>query len=280
MAIDRERNENTRLLIETLRATIYIELNKPVSERDPDLIDECVDYLMELENYADLTATQISTAKESFMQSVKNKYPEKNEAKAKKFSLKPLLIAACVIISLFIATISTAALVSDIDSIVLQFIRDKITELRGGEAVEYMGSEIIKYPEAPEEQILSLEEFLNQNHSVLYPAELSSDIHVTEVICGKLFDSKNKCYTEYDEIIYVTSDINAVSVNAVNDPGLKENILSNSTLKSEIVNGFDCYISIEPGVAQANIIHNGYIYTINTTNYEGIIEIINGLKEN
>lgn len=261
-----------KLLIDRVRAVLYLEAAKPVDEMNSALVAECSDFLAEVENRKSLKTSE----KEAHLSEIFGK-PVK--LYKHKVSAKALIVAACLVIILLLASIATVAFSDNLDSIVQQFAHT-LTEMFGGESADYMGSEIIKNPNDVASQRLSLEEFLVQcDDNVLYPSELPDGVYVTNVKWGKMFDSKNKVYTEHNQIVYVTNDVNAMSVIAEESPALAKDILNNGTLAVEFINGFDCYILEDPGFAQAQIIHNNYVYTISAPDFELLTELINGLKE-
>lgn len=272
MRIRKIDEASKKILIDRVRAVLYLEAAKPVDEMNSALAAECSDFLAEVENRKSLKTSE----KEAHLSEIFGK-PVK--LYKHKVSAKALVVAACLVVILLLASIATVAFSDNLDSIVQQFAY-KLTEMFGGEAADYMGSEIIKKPKDSEVQRLSLEEFLtNTDETILYPAELPGNFCITEVRVGRSFDDKNKNYTEYKKITYITNDVNTISIIAVNDPILVENILSNDALTVKSVNGFDCYLLEDPGYVQAQIIHKNYVYTISAPDFEIITEIINGLKE-
>ena len=261
-----------KLLIDRVRAVLYLEAAKPVDEMNSALVAECSDFLAEIENRKSLKTSE----KEAHLSEIFGK-PVK--LYKHKVSAKALIVAACLVIILLLASIATVAFSDNLDSIVQQFAHT-LTEMFGGESADYMGSEIIKNPNDSKERYVSFEEFLARcDETVLYPSQMPDGIYVTNVKWGKMFDSKNKVYTEYNEIIYITNDVNSTVMSAVNDPNLAANILNNEILTIETVNEFDCYMLEDPGYVQAHIIYKDYVYTISAPNHEILTEIINGLKE-
>ena len=143
MSIERINNdESNQALVEKLRAIIEIESSKPISEQDVDLIDECVDYLMELENGIELTDEELESGKKHiYMLLDKNKKPQK------KLRFKGLLIAACLAILILLANF--VALACGIDTIsILKEWGHNIVEMFEGEKEEYGGVTIIKENES------------------------------------------------------------------------------------------------------------------------------------
>ena len=92
MSIERINNdESNQVLVEKLKAIIEFESSKPISEQDIDLIDECVDYLMELENGIELTDEELEKGKQQIY-----KLLDKKNKPQKQIRIKGLLIAACL----------------------------------------------------------------------------------------------------------------------------------------------------------------------------------------
>ena len=172
MSIERINNgESNQALIEKLRAIIEFESSKPISEQDVDLIDECVDYLMELENGTELTDEELENGKKQiYMLLDKKKKPQK------KLRFKGLLIAACLAILMLLANF--VALACGVDTIsILKEWGNSIVEMIQGERVEHNDISIIK---DEKKMFSSIEELGNSvDFNFLYPTLLPEDINIT-----------------------------------------------------------------------------------------------------
>lgn len=185
MSIERINNdESNQALVEKLRAIIEIESSKPISEQDVDLIDECVDYLMELENGIELTDEELESGKKHiYMLLDKNKKPQK------KLRFKGLLIAACLAILILLANF--VALACGIDTIsILKEWGHNIVEMFEGEKEEYGGVTIIKENESL--SFDSLEDFeKNTNFEILIPTVFPEGIELKKVKITGSYDMNN-----------------------------------------------------------------------------------------
>ena len=276
MAIDRNNNENNQILIEKLRAIIYIESHKPVSERDMDLIDECVDYLMELEDDKDLTVEQISTAKENFMQLVEDKYPTENKTKAKKLRFKPFLVAACFVVLMVIANFVALACGVDTMSILKEW-GNRIVEMFEGEKTDYQNITIIKEKEAI--TFSSVDEFLDSTElNVMYPAVLPDDIEVSIIAITGSYDSKLNYNADYFRILFSTTDPN-IFININCNPDFSKNFLLNVNMPSTTINNYECYIVEKDETNQCTFVHKDITYVVQAPTYEALKTIISNFKE-
>lgn len=87
--------DNTSALKNRLEAILAAELEKPADKIDADLVKECTDFLLELEN------KDVNLSSEEIDSSIKKLYVRRN---VKKTSFKALLAACLVIIGIFSVT--------------------------------------------------------------------------------------------------------------------------------------------------------------------------------
>lgn len=272
MSIERINNdESNQALIEKLRAIIEIESSKPISEQDVDLIDECVDYLMELENGIELTDEELESGKKQiYMLLDKNKKPQK------KLKFKGLLIAACLAILILLANF--VALACGVDTIsLLKEWGNRIVSMVQGEQIEYKGITILK-----DEKIIfsSIEEFNNETQlEILYPTKMPANINLSIVTFGGSYDKNNNFSTEYYDIVFVTNDPQT-SITIHTYPEFSNYFISNSNLIQETISGYECYLDFMDDEVQCSFVFDESSYVIRAKNYEDIKIIISNLKEN
>lgn len=271
MSIERINNgESNQALIEKLRAIIEFESSKPISEQDVDLIDECVDYLMELENGIELTDEELENGKKQiYMLLDKKKKPQK------KLRFKGLLIAACLAILMLLANF--VALACGVDTIsILKEWGNSIVEMIQGERVEHNDISIIK---DEKKMFSSIEELGNSvDFNFLYPTLLPEDINITLITLGGSYDENINFDSNYKTIAFVTSDP-SVSVKIHTNPEYLNNYINGTDLTSQQICGYICYLIVEENFVQCSFEHNSISYVVNTRNTEELFVILNNLKE-
>lgn len=273
MSIERINNdESNQALIEKLRAIIEIESSKPISEQDVDLIDECVDYLMELENGIELTDEELENGKKQiYMLLDKNKKPQK------KLKFKGLLIAACLATLMLLANF--VALACGIDTVsILKEWGHNIIEMFEGEKEEFNGVTIIK-----ENQILtfnSIEDFkFETNVNVLIPSSFPEGKRISVVSVAGSYDKNNNYTSDYYTVSFVTSDPNT-SVIIHTNPDYPKEFLTNPNLSFKRIGEYDCYLYVNDLMIQCSFIHNESTYIVKAQNDGDLELIIKNLKEN
>ena len=270
MSIERRDSDSPKqILIEKLRALIYIESQKPVAEQDVELIDECVDYLMELEQGVVLTQKEIEDEKKKIYKLIENgKRPKK------KRRFKALLLAACFLATVLIANLVAVAMGIDTISIYKQW-GDRIINMFEGETAEFSEITIIKEDEFVFYK--TIEEFKNsENLDVLYPSKLPPNTQLKKIVVGGSYD--NSVYNpEYRDVFYVT-DNTGISIIVHTNPNSTQKFLDNN-LTVEVINGYECYIDFIDDCVQCTFVYRENTYVIKTLTYEEMAIIINNLKE-
>lgn len=272
MSIERINNdESNQALIEKLRAIIEIESSKPISEQDVDLIDECVDYLMELENGIELTDEELENGKKQiYMLLDKNKKPQK------KLKFKGLLIAACLVIIMLLANF--VALACGIDTVsILKEWGHNIIEMFEGEKEEFNGVTIIK-----ENQILtfkSVKEFNSKMElDILIPSVFPDDKSLNVISVAGSYDKNNNYSSDYYTVSFVTKDPNT-SVIIHTNPDYSKDFITAPGFLSEEICGYECYSFVEESTIHCYLICENNTYIIKANNKVDLITIIKNLKE-
>ena len=272
MSIERINNdESNQAIIEKLRAIIEIESSKPISEQDIDLIDECVDYLMELENGIELTDEELENGKKQICMLL-----DKNKKPQKKLRFKGLLIAACLAILILLANF--VALACGIDTVsILKEWGHNIVEMFEGEKEEYGAVTIIK-----ENESLSFDSVnnfkKNTSFDVLCPMVLPDGVELKKIKVTGSYDSQNNYISTYYTVAFITNDHN-VSVIAHTNPDYPKDFVYDSNIEKEIINGFECYISKKELFSQCSLVCNGTTYIVKAKNDFELKQIIENLKE-
>ena len=262
-------------LIRKLEILRELEMKKPINEIDTDFIDEINLFGLELKGLkATLTPEEVEekVRKIPFVEKTTtlNTPPTSVKGRATKVkSHKILLIAAIISILVAIFTISSIAFDWNIfDELKNRF--GTVANAPVDEAVDvngvtvYSRGEYIKYK--------TLEDiFDDKDMNVLFAEKLPDGITVNGIVFDTidskekivfLFDNPNFTYTVIlDE--YVSEEIKNVSTEIVK------------------INGIDCYVidKRDVGIIQIYFEYNDNLYKTTYMNKQGLIEVIENLKE-
>lgn len=268
MSDERNGNINNEELIKELRAIIHAESSKPASEMDADLVAECVDYLMELENHRRLTEEEIDGEIEKIF--AKTKKTRKTHPR-----FKALLIAACIAILVLSVNIFAMACGTDVISLLRNF-GDSIVELLDGEKIVVDDTETVKLGNIV--SFASVEEFLeSESISVLYPSILPDDVKITNVSLTSSF--VNGTYNAvYKDVIY-TTDNPRFSLKIYRNPDFNKGFMNDPNAEIKAINGYECYMIHFEASVQCFFVHNNNVYLVNAPTFEDAELIINNLRE-
>lgn len=273
MSIERINNdESNQVLIEKLKAIIEIESTKPIHEQDVDLIDKCVDYLMELENGIELTNEELEKGKQQIY-----KLLEKKNKPKKKIKIKGLLIAACLAAMLILANF--VALACGIDTIsALKELGYSIVEMFEGDKEEYGGVTIIKENESL--SFDSVKDFKkNTSFGVLCPTVFPDGVELKKIKVTGSYDSLNNYVETYYTVAMITNNPD-VSIIAHTNPNYSKDFITDAGLLTDKFGQFTCYYFIEETKVRCYFVHNNITYVIKAQNIDVLKTIIENLKEN
>ena len=266
--------EDDEVLKRKLRAIIRTEAEKPIEEMDVDLIDECLDFLMELEGSEKIIKEQTEAGVNAVLEKLENKKHGK-----KNFGFKALIAAACLAIILLAGNLAAMAFGIDTMSVYKQ-LGTALTYMLSGEEVDYSGITIIK--ENRSVNYKSIEDFLMSDRSdgILYPSMLPDGIKIKKIAVNDDKDEKNGVKDIHKNIFYVTNNYN-VSIIAHTDPDFLNSFLSSAeNYNEEIVGNYKCYTIDLNKSFQCAFIYNDITYVIKSPSYEDAVKIIINLKEN
>ena len=273
MSIERiNKDDSNQVLIEKLRAIIEIESAKPISEQDIDLIDECVDYLMELEHGIELTQEELEKGKQQVY-----KLLDKKKKPKKKFRFKGLLIAACLAALMILANF--VALACGVDTVsILKEWGHNIIDMFDGEKEEFGGVTIIKENESL--SFDSLSDFKkNTAFNVLCPSSFPEGTELKKIKVTGSYDINNNYVSNYHSIFFVTNNPQ-ISIIIYTNPDYPKDFTTDPNAETKDISGFTCYISRKEMFTQCSFIYENITYIVKTQNDADLKTIIENLREN
>lgn len=267
MGNKRDFSAEKHSLKDKLTAIILLETSKPYKEMDSDLVTECVDFLMELEEKPRLTKAEIEQKVSEIP--FKGKVTAINSYAKKKIRAKRIaVIAAVLAVLLAIFSIVAISFTNSEDSLIDRFANYIGEIMNGGEQLEFDNIELIKPNES--KTYSSAEELVrDEKISVLFPTRLPENEKITtcwyidDITSGKyyIFQCNN---SEYGMSVYFEITIS-------------DDIKSANPMKK--VGNFDVYITSREGVVQGMFEHKGYFYSVGARTEEELLMIIENLKE-
>ncbi len=267
MGINSEYDTTKSGIMKKLEAIIDSELRKPYEEIDLSLVDECVNFLMELREEKGLSEEEILIKVEA-IPFVGKKTSDKSQNK-KKFGIRrALLTAAILIIVAILGSIVASSFGTDAVD-VLRRIGHGIVEMVSGEKLDVGGITIVKLDSS--EEYGSVEELLEKEQiHIMYPTYLPEGSEVEKIHM-----------TEFDgitEIIFQIKGIDTVSLGVYLDCGITEEE-EKAAEQKETVNGMLCLFVNAPDRVQAAFEHKGNKYVVGCNDYGELIRIIENLEE-
>lgn len=265
MGINNEYDLTKAGIIKKLEAIIDSELSKPYEEIDPSLVDECVNFLMELREEKGLTDEEILIKVEAIP--FVGKKASSESQKKKKIGIRKILpLAAILIIIAMLGSIVASSFGTGAPD-VLRRIGHAIVEMFNGERREVGEITIVK-PDSSEEYG-TVEELLEKEHiHILYPTYLPEGSKIEKLF---LIETNGKT-----EITFEISGTVCFGVNLdCGITGKEEKVYK----ERETVNGILCLITYAPDRIQAIFEFNGNKYTVSDENYGELIRIIENLEE-
>lgn len=228
------------------------------NEGDSELLLRCADLLAEKEGFAEEHDKQF----QEMLQAAMHNVPVTARRRKRYGFKKALLIAAAV--ALLVGSLSVVAVAFGCD--IFAYFREIITRPAGA-TMEKEAVTLTHNGEAKEYS--SMEELVRTERlEILYPAVLPESISVTEVRLLTEADGKETVEiqtTDEQTRIYVHLEMN----NAGEPRDDSERL---------VVNGEEFYVRAETCSAVSYI--SGNFYSIQASNYEDLMKILNNLKEN
>lgn len=270
-------NASVEQIRKWLYAIIEAELEKNEAEIDYELIQECSDldaYL--LGEKAILSSKEyeegIATIKYKSSMSKKGKGSSINRYFEKKHRQLKILIAIAATLTLIFGTITVTAAFHGMS--IKDFISEnikKIVNMNPGDKIDETGVTLIKGDKF--EEYASLENALQDGGiRILYPTVLPNDVNVEKIILSHAGDE-----SRYD----ITFVFNSDSINYAASNYLLANVEEWESYEIYMVGNIPYYIiqSDDGSSYQAVCQYNGYEYNVSYSSYEGLINILDNIKE-
>lgn len=248
------------------------EVSKPVGEMNTRVIDAYVEVLLDLqEKHIELSTEFINEqVRKIFHSEDEPAPPEAVKTIKKHFNKKKIwLVAACI--SILVALFSIACVANDWN--VFDFLSEKFGSVHSspvGEEQDFNGLSVWVYDKT--KTYPTLEDALKaENIDVLYPTALHEGIELIDVTLTKNNDS--------DELALIFTDAE-LCIEICCNKTLSETAKGDATDIKEI-NSFTCFIYEMPDINsyQISFEYKGDTYTLNHSDKELLIEIIENLEE-
>lgn len=265
MGNNHDKTAENQTLKDKLMAIILLETSKDYKKMDSDLVTECVDFLMELEEIERLTKEEIEQRVNEipFIGKVTalNSYAKK-KLRAKRIAIIAAVLA--VLITLFgILAIGSGDTVTEF----FRKVGDSISEILNDGPKEHSGITFYKYDKKIEYS--SLEDFKeSEGVDILYPTWLPEDEKIIEI--RYLIAGKTELYT-------LRSNEPEHSIEVEVDTELAEDYKLNCTEKA--VDSFTVYYEKTPKYMQAKFVYENNLYCVKTDTEDNLFRIIENLKE-
>lgn len=251
-------------LKDKLLAIILLETSKPFKEIDCNLVDECIDFLMEIEGRKRLSEKEIiqRIGKIPFKENIL----KFNETARRKVKAKRIAIVAAII-AIIMAIIGVMSIASeDIFGDLLAKFGKQFVNLMYTDVVEYGGVSMYNADETHKYD--SIEELLiSENIDILYPAWLPEGVEIEFV----KYSSQNK---EKEYSISFNKPVFLIKIYP--EKPLDEEAKANTCQE---INGLIIYYFSEDYLTQGNFMYKNDLYTVTTDTLDNLFKIIENLKE-
>lgn len=252
-------------LKDKLTALILIETAKDYREMDSDLVKECVDFLMELEEKQKLTQEEIKQKVDAIP--FIGKVTTIGSQNKKKIKAKRLAIIAAVL-ALLLALFGLLASSGDKALQAYMELGDAILDMPPGETVEFNGITI-------EGNVLETKKF--DSVEAMLAAENIEILCPTWLPNGEKIVSATYIRSSRDESYVLRCSDATYSI------GIRFDIDELKAAKQYSVEaeagGYKFYYFAMDNYAQAELEHNGLVYSIKSYSKEELFKIIENLRE-
>lgn len=267
MGTKQDMNASKQTLKDKLMAIILLESSKPYKEMDSNLVTECVDFLMELEEKQRLTKAEIKKKVDEIpfhgkITAIGSK--TKNKIRTKRI----VVIAAVLAILLAVFSVLAVTFTNAENSLIDRFAHYIVGDMKPGERIEIENIELIKPNET--KTFSSIEELVRyENIAILFPTWLPENNTIT------------KCCYFYDNILGIYYELVSkdpeCGIIIYTEMKIPEEAKITNTPKN--VGEHTVYITGIEGFIQGEFEYNGYHYAVNAHTEEDVLKIIENLKE-
>ncbi|MBE6819974.1 MAG: hypothetical protein E7516_02865 [Ruminococcaceae bacterium] len=252
-------------LKDKLTAIILLETSKDYKEMDSDLVTECVDFLMELEEKQKLTQEEIKQRVNTIP--FIGKVTAIGSNAKKKIRAKRLIIIAAVL-ALLLALFGLFASSGDEALQAYMELGDALFDMPPGETVEFNGITIVGKPYKSRYYDSAEDLAAEEGIKILCPTWLPRGEKI--VSAYHELNIYEECY------VLICSDA-TYSVEIRFDSKLDDAAKQNS-VEAE-AGGFKFYYFVRDDHAQAELEYNGLVYSIGSYTEEELFKIIESLRE-
>lgn len=264
----RVTNTENQSLKDKLMAIILLETAKDFKEMDSDLVTECVDFLMEIEEKQNLSNEEIKQRVNNIP--FKGKVTAINSFAKKKIRAKRLAVVAAVL-AVILALFGIVAVASGNSfGELFKQMGTAIYELLDGKPMQCDNITLIKPNETKE--YASIEELIKDEEiDILYPTWLPENEKIVKIWC--LNEDGVVSYT-----LQCESPQHSIDVDVNVGENLFDKILMSNCIKKEI-SKYTIYYEKNEEYIQASFVHNKNIYFIKSDTEDNLFMIIENLKE-
>ncbi len=263
---------------EKLIAIIEAENEKPIEQRNIDLIDECLEKFIELNPEEDLTDDELEEGLEKLQEKLKEEDRiNSKKPKIKCINFRHLLVAAIVVLALS-ATIICVGGRSEFYKH-LQENRDTLENLEIGETMVVDGRAFVKNKQF---DYTSAKKFYKEwkQLDILYPTAFPKGVKLNGINVRNYITPECELMPDEYDITYRMSSNPKHQIYMRTYEKHIESFIG-KTGRIETVNGIECHVvptDSEESFSQCGFIHNGIYYIVTAPNEAELFEIIEGLK--
>lgn len=248
-----------------LMAMVLLEVSKPYQKMDCGLVDECIDFLMELEGKERLSKAEIKQRVNSIP--FKGRVTALGSDVKKKIRAKRLaLVAAVVALILIVFSIFTLAsdtafgdLLAKMGHSLMEIMDERTVEFDG--VTMYNNDEIKRYKTV--EELVKTEEL-----DVLYPTWLPEEEKVVQVVHLREGEDERYIFQCDNPNYSIGVEIGSESHKEIKNNKCYQNI-----------NGNIVYYIAKEEFIQGYMIYKENVYTVGADTEENLFKIIKNLKE-
>ena len=266
-------NQDKQKLIDYLNFVCDYEASKPIDEMNEELIDSCVNVLLELQD------KHVTHSPEFIEEQVRKIFrkgeteisvPEAVKPTKKRINKKKVwLVAACI--AILVALFSVVSVANDWN--VFDFLSEKFGSVHSApieEELDFNGVTVVMNGKNVNFQ--SIEEALKeQKLDVLYPSTLPNSIEIDKITLYEENSADKLSYSFNDVDLYAEISFNAsVSQEVIND-----------ATETKTINSIKCYICELPELncTQITFAYKDDTYKFGYTDKKVLLDIIETLEE-